>query len=93
MPYGDQGLLINKALYFQTGGYKYIPIMEDIDLVIRLCRKTKMKRIGIWVRTSSRKYSKNNILTNAIKNAILRRNWKKGVDPKKLAEKYYSVKD
>ena len=32
-PYGDQGLLISKSLYSQIGGYKKIPIMEDIDTV------------------------------------------------------------
>ncbi len=36
LPYGDQALLIPKKLYREVGGYKKIPLMEDIDLVRRL---------------------------------------------------------
>lgn len=36
LPYGDQGLLISKKTYDHTGGYKALPLMEDIDLVRRL---------------------------------------------------------
>ena len=37
-PYGDQGLLIPKRLYQQVGGYRPIPLFEDVDLVRRLGR-------------------------------------------------------
>ncbi len=89
-PYGDQGLLISKELYFEIGGYKNIPIMEDIDISIRLSKKTKLKRIGSKLITSSRKYIRSNIFTNAIKNASLINRWKKGEQPTNLAKKYYS---
>ena len=36
LPYGDQGLLLPASLYRQVGGYKPIPLMEDVDLVRRL---------------------------------------------------------
>lgn len=36
LPYGDQALLIPKSLYREIGGYKKIPLMEDIDLVRRI---------------------------------------------------------
>jgi rSAM/selenodomain-associated transferase 2 len=36
LPYGDQGLLISRRLYEQTGGYHALPLMEDVDLVRRL---------------------------------------------------------
>ena len=39
MPYGDQGLLISKRLYKKIGGYRTVPIMEDVDLVRRLGRR------------------------------------------------------
>ena len=44
-PYGDQGLLIHKDLYSDTGGYSSLKIMEDIDLITRITKKTKVKRI------------------------------------------------
>jgi rSAM/selenodomain-associated transferase 2 len=39
LPYGDQGLLISKALYRKAGGYSPHPIMEDVDLARRLKRR------------------------------------------------------
>lgn len=39
LPYGDQGLLIHRSLYHAVGGYRSLPIMEDVDFVRRLGRK------------------------------------------------------
>ena len=39
LPYGDQGLLIPKRLYEEIGGYRPLPLMEDVDLVRRLGRR------------------------------------------------------
>lgn len=38
LPYGDQALFISRAVYEQAGGYKSIPIMEDVEFVSRLGR-------------------------------------------------------
>ncbi len=42
LPYGDQGLLIPKRLYEEIGGYRPYPLMEDIDLVLRLKRRQRI---------------------------------------------------
>ncbi|RYJ04407.1 MAG: glycosyl transferase family 2, partial [Acetobacteraceae bacterium] len=39
LPYGDQGLLISRALYDELGGFRPLPLMEDVDLVRRLGRR------------------------------------------------------
>jgi rSAM/selenodomain-associated transferase 2 len=36
LPYGDQGLLVSRALYEAVGGYRPLPLMEDVDLVRRI---------------------------------------------------------
>jgi rSAM/selenodomain-associated transferase 2 len=38
LPYGDQGLLVQKRLYEALGGYRPLLLMEDVDLVRRLGR-------------------------------------------------------
>ncbi|MEM7124496.1 MAG: TIGR04283 family arsenosugar biosynthesis glycosyltransferase [Pseudomonadota bacterium] len=38
LPYGDQGLLISRALYSDIGGFRAMPLMEDVDIVRRLGR-------------------------------------------------------
>jgi rSAM/selenodomain-associated transferase 2 len=39
LPYGDQALLIPARLYHEVGGYRPLPLMEDVDLVRRLGRR------------------------------------------------------
>jgi rSAM/selenodomain-associated transferase 2 len=39
LPYGDQGLVIPKRLYRKLGGYRDLPLMEDVDIVRRLGRR------------------------------------------------------
>jgi rSAM/selenodomain-associated transferase 2 len=39
LPYGDQGLLVSRALYQAVGGYRPLPLMEDVDLVRRIGRR------------------------------------------------------
>ena len=39
LPYGDQGLLIHRSLYEALGGYRPLPMMEDVDLVRRIGRR------------------------------------------------------
>ncbi len=39
LPYGDQGLLINRDLLREVGGIRPLPLMEDVDLVRRLGRR------------------------------------------------------
>jgi len=39
LPYGDQGLLICRRHYEKLGGFRTIPLMEDVDLVRRIGRR------------------------------------------------------
>ncbi|MED5359917.1 MAG: glycosyl transferase family 2, partial [Pseudomonadota bacterium] len=63
LPYGDQGLLISKRLYSRIGGYRDFSLMEDVDIVRRLGRKSlraidfrattsavRFQQDGYWVR-------------------------------------------
>ena len=38
LPYGDQGLLMPRRLYEEIGGFRPLPLMEDVDIVRRLGR-------------------------------------------------------
>ena len=79
-PYGDQGLLIHKDLYYKTGGFSSLKIMEDIDLITRITKKTKLKRIRESIYTDDRKWTNSNIIKRAIKNYKLRKKWRQGYD-------------
>ena len=88
-PYGDQGLLIQRDIYFKNKGYKKIPLMEDLDLIKRLKNKVPLKMLTIPIYTSSRKWEKNNIVLQAIKNWNFRKRWLRGESIKSLYHDYY----
>lgn len=89
-PYGDQGLLIHKDLYYKTGGFSSLKIMEDIDLITRITKKTKLKRIRESIYTDDRKWTNSNIIKRAIKNYKLRKKWRQGYDIDNLSKEYNS---
>ena len=88
-PYGDQGLLIQREIYFKNKGYRKIPLMEDLDFIKRLKNTTSLKRLTIPIYTSSRKWEKTNIIFQAFKNWNLRKRWLRGESIKSLYNDYY----
>tara|TARA_Y100001968_G_scaffold149227_1_gene136462 strand:+ start:153 stop:857 length:705 start_codon:yes stop_codon:yes gene_type:complete len=89
-PYGDQGLLIHKDLYNLSGGFNSLKIMEDLDLITRITKTNKTKRIGENIYTDDKKWAKSNIIRRAIKNARLRNKWRNGYNIDNLSKEYYS---
>ena len=89
-PYGDQGLLIHKDLYYISGGFSSLKIMEDLDFIIRITKKNRTKRIGSSIYTDDIKWAKSNIIVRAIKNASLRKKWRQGYNIDDLSKEYYS---
>ena len=87
-PYGDQGLLLHKDLYYLSGGFSSLKIMEDLDLITRITKTTKVRRIGRNIYTDDIKWSNSNIIKRAIKNARLRTKWRQGYDIDELSKEY-----
>ncbi len=88
-PYGDQGLLINRSLYKQVGGYKPIYLMEDLDLIQRLSKQTRIRSLGLPIYSDGRRWEDVSFVAKALENAQLRRRWKQGESSKSLADRYY----
>ena len=89
-PYGDQGLLIHKELYYNSGGFSSLKIMEDLDLITRITKTNTVKRIGENIYTDDIKWENSNIIKRAIKNAKLRNKWRQGCDIDYLSKEYNS---
>ena len=88
-PYGDQGLIINRNIYFENKGYKKIPLMEDLDFIKRLINKENLRLLNFSIHTNSRKWQKTNIFLQSLKNWNLRRRWLKGESSESLYKEYY----
>ncbi|BEV35694.1 TIGR04283 family arsenosugar biosynthesis glycosyltransferase [Synechococcus sp. M16CYN] len=90
IPYGDQGLLIHRSLYDLSGGYRPLALMEDLDLVLRLRRISRIGILGCALTTSGRSWKKRGVLKTAWRNAQLRQRWTNGDSPDQLLEVYRS---
>jgi len=88
-PYGDQGLIIHRTTYFKNNGFRRIPLMEDVDFLMRLNKKKDLKQLNFPIFISSRKWERTNIFLQAIKNWHFRRRWLKGESLKSIYSDYY----
>jgi rSAM/selenodomain-associated transferase 2 len=67
LPYGDQGLLIPRRLYDEIGGYKPLPVMEDVDIVRRLGRR-RLVPLRSRAVTSAARYRRDGYLSRVLRN-------------------------
>ncbi|MCS7150683.1 MAG: TIGR04283 family arsenosugar biosynthesis glycosyltransferase [Caldimicrobium sp.] len=56
LPYGDQGLFIERKLYFEADEFSAIPFLEDLDFVLRLRKLCPPKNFPHKIVVSSRKH-------------------------------------
>jgi len=87
LPYGDQGLLISRALYDEVGGYRPLPLFEDVDLVRRLGRK-RIRPLGADAVTSARRWEEDGWLGRSARNLFLLGLYGLGVPPERIASLY-----
>ncbi|MBX3494262.1 MAG: TIGR04283 family arsenosugar biosynthesis glycosyltransferase [Parvibaculum sp.] len=67
LPYGDQGLLVNRRLYDRLGGYRDLPLMEDVDLVRRIGRR-RLVMLRSPAVTSPARYLKEGFIARSLRN-------------------------
>jgi len=87
LPYGDQGLLIARALYDAVGGFAAIPLMEDVDLVRRLGR-ARLAPLGVPLYASARRYRSGGYLRRPLRNLCCLSLYFAGVPPRRIARLY-----
>jgi rSAM/selenodomain-associated transferase 2 len=87
LPYGDQGLLIARTLYDAVGGFRPLPLMEDVDLVRRLGRR-RLARIGARCLASARRYRRDGYLRRPLRNLLCLSLYLAGVPAQRLVRLY-----
>lgn len=88
LPYGDQGLLVHRQALARVGGVAPIPLMEDLDLVLRLRALMPIRPLAGRFRVHGRRWRRLGVVRTSWSNAQLRRAWRRGADPQLLAERY-----
>jgi hypothetical protein len=87
LPYGDQGLLISRRLYDAVGGYRPMPLMEDVDLVRRLGR-ARLHPLGASMLASARRYRRDGYWRRPLRNLCCLALYFAGVPPRVIARMY-----
>jgi len=68
LPYGDQALFVRKRVLDQAGGIPPVPIFEDLDLVQTIKRAGRLALLHACVWTSARRYARNGVLRQLLRN-------------------------
>jgi|688.fasta_scaffold57982_6 rSAM/selenodomain-associated transferase 2 len=92
LPYGDQGLLLPRTLYVRCGGIAPLPLMEDLEFVLRLRRQARIRCLPEAITVHGRRWNQRGVWSTTFTNARLRRAWRRGVPPETLAEIYDEAK-
>ncbi|HEX9931351.1 MAG TPA: TIGR04283 family arsenosugar biosynthesis glycosyltransferase [Allosphingosinicella sp.] len=87
LPYGDQGLLISRALYDAVGGYRPLPLMEDVDLVRRIGRR-RLEALRVEASTSAERWRRDGWARRSARNLGLLALYRLGASPERLARLY-----
>ena len=87
---GDQAIFITKDLFEKIGGFKEIPLMEDVEISQRLKKKSRPVCIRSHVTTSSRRWETSGIYHTIFLMWRLRLSYWLGADPLRLAKRYNS---
>ena len=87
LPYGDQGLLISRQHYDQIGGFKGLPLFEDVDMVRRIGRRN-IEYLELSAVTSAIRYQKSGYVWRALRNATCLSLYFAGLPPKLIGRLY-----
>ena len=86
---GDMGLFIRKQDFFKSGGFAEIPLMEDIEISIRLKKKSLPDCLDSRIIISPRKWEKEGIIFTILKMWMIRLLYFGGASPERLHRIYY----
>jgi rSAM/selenodomain-associated transferase 2 len=90
--YGDQALFVRRDAFRKAGGFKNLPLMEDVDCVMRLRGFGRLALLNGSVKTSKRSWQKNGVLAATLRNWLVLMLYLIGVSPKTLYRLYYGTR-
>lgn len=89
--YGDQGIFCERGLFITVGGFRDIPIMEDVCLSRCLRRHCPARIISGRVITGSRRFRQGGLFKTIFRMQALKILFALGVSAERLASRYKPV--
>ncbi len=87
LPYGDQGLLLSRSLYEALGGFRPLPLYEDVDIVRRLGRR-RLVMLQTRAVTSAARYRRSGFVLRPLRNLFCLMLYGAGIPPRVIARIY-----
>ncbi len=72
LAYGDQALFVRRTVFEELGGYRELPLMEDVDFIRRLRRRGRLEHADVPALTSARRWERDGWLRRTVENAAAR---------------------
>ncbi len=89
VPFGDQAIFVRHQYFRGIGGYRSIPIMEDVEFMSRIRKNgDHVALLPEKVMTSARRWEKEGVLNGTLRNWMLQTLYCCGVAPERLARYY-----
>ena len=91
--FGDMGIFVRRKVFEELGGYREIPVFEEVELNSRLRKKGKIVLLDEKLPSSDRKLVAEGPVKAFVKNDILKILYSLGVSPGRLARMYRARAD
>ena len=88
LPYGDQGLFVRRQVFSALGGFRELPLLEDVDFIRRLVRAGRAFELPVPLLTSSRRWRRDGWFHRSVRNLAIISCYFAGVSPATLARWY-----
>ena len=88
LPYGDQGLFVRREVFETLGGFREIPLLEDVEFVGRLVRTAPVEELPLPLATSPRRWRRDGWLRRSARNMTIVALYACGVPPARLTRWY-----
>ena len=89
LPYGDQGLFMNREIFQNCGGYPDQPLLEDVSLAGKLRKIGRITICPARVLTSARRWRRHGLIRTTVVNQLVLLAFFCGMAPATLARFYY----
>lgn len=88
LPYGDQGIFVRRRVFTALGGFRPVPLMEDVEFVRRLKRQGRLEHLSLGLETSARRWQDRGWGRQSAANLMTLALYFLGVSPERLARRY-----
>ncbi len=86
--FGDQAMFVRREVFDSVGGFPELPLMEDLELSRRLCRRGRLVVLTATATASSRRIAEQGVWRMTALMQYLKLQYFLGVDPERIRRRY-----